>query len=119
VREAFLAARNALRTAISRAKTRAWEELLEDLDRDTWGRPYRVVLNKLRPATPPATENMDPELLKRVVDTLFPRRETQLPPKGDLPPWEEELGITERKFSVAAKRLGGKAKAAGPDGVPG
>jgi len=49
--EAYRATRYALRGAISQAKARAWDELLEKLDRDSWGRPYKLVTKKLRPAT--------------------------------------------------------------------
>ena len=54
------------------AKRRAWGELLASLDADPWGRPYKMVLNKLRPWAPSTTESMDPRFLKEVVDTLFP-----------------------------------------------
>jgi len=119
-REAFHAARNNLRAAIRRAKARAWEELIEELDREPWWRPYKLVLKRLRPAAPPVTETMDPEFLEEVIDNLFPRREVRIPPRGDSPPpWEEEFEVTEKEFSEAAKRLGGATKAPGPDGIPG
>jgi len=117
--ETFHAARNALRAAISRAKARAWEELLEELDREPWGRPYKIVLKRLRPAAPPISESMDPEFLEEVISNLFPQREVQIPPRGNPPPWEEEFGVTEKEFSEAVKRLGGTGKAPGPDGIPG
>ncbi|XP_024882910.1 uncharacterized protein LOC112461763 [Temnothorax curvispinosus] len=34
--------------AIKQAKDKSWQELLKALDEDPWGRPYRMVLNKLR-----------------------------------------------------------------------
>ncbi|XP_039303495.1 uncharacterized protein LOC120357381 [Solenopsis invicta] len=35
-------ARKALRTAIARAKAVTWEDMLSELDREPWGRPYRI-----------------------------------------------------------------------------
>ncbi|RLU14697.1 hypothetical protein DMN91_013051 [Ooceraea biroi] len=37
-----------LRKEIEMAKRKAWDELLDTLDKDPWGKPYLVVLNKLR-----------------------------------------------------------------------
>ena len=47
-RTAVMALQNAIRTA----KRRAWEELIKTIDWDPWGRPYRIVLNKLRNRAP-------------------------------------------------------------------
>ncbi|CAD1476684.1 unnamed protein product [Heterotrigona itama] len=44
---------------IRSAKTRAWDELIGTMDRDAWGRPYWLVLGKLRSRKPPATEALD------------------------------------------------------------
>lgn len=40
--------RRHLREAIWRAKSKAWGELLATLDEDPWGRPYKLVLGRLR-----------------------------------------------------------------------
>lgn len=45
-----------LRSAVRIAKTASWEELIRDLDSDPWGRPYKIVMNKLRPWAPPLIE---------------------------------------------------------------
>ncbi|CAG4971188.1 unnamed protein product [Colias eurytheme] len=63
-----------LREAIATAKEKAWAELLDTLNLDPWGRPYRLVMNKLRPWAPPITATLEPALLKKVVSTLFPSR---------------------------------------------
>jgi hypothetical protein len=47
--DAYCEARRPLQRAIKEAKRRAWEELLATLDFNPWGRPYRMVFNKLRP----------------------------------------------------------------------
>lgn len=48
--------RKDLRIEISRLKSAAWQELLESIDGDPWGLPYKMVLNKLRTAAPGLTE---------------------------------------------------------------
>ncbi|KAF9409158.1 hypothetical protein HW555_011400, partial [Spodoptera exigua] len=50
---AYREATMALQHAITDAKSRSWRELLEGLNRDPWGRPYRLVMGKLRPWVPP------------------------------------------------------------------
>ena len=40
----YRAAVVALQQAIREAKARVWDELLKTIDRDTWGRPYKLVL---------------------------------------------------------------------------
>ncbi|MBF2463444.1 RNA-directed DNA polymerase [Listeria welshimeri] len=117
---AFQEAKKALRDAISDAGARSWNELLEGLDRDPWGRPYRMVLGKLRPWMPPLTETLDPDLLRRVIDSLFPViRSSPLYPS--LPPvsWTDELRVTEQEFDRALGRLSARNTAPGPDGIPG
>ena len=47
--EVYREARRPLQRAIKEAKRRPWGELLASLDADSWGRPYKMVLNKLRP----------------------------------------------------------------------
>jgi len=65
-------ARTALQQAIARAKVQAWDSLVETLNKDPWGRPYKIVRKKLRTWTPPATESLHPRELDDVLDRLFP-----------------------------------------------
>ena len=70
--EAYREAWRPLQRVIKEAKRRAWGELLASLDAVPWGRPYKMVLNKLRPWAPPTTESMDPRFLGEILGTLFP-----------------------------------------------
>jgi len=47
--EAYRESRNGFRAAIRRAKEQAWEELIDSLNKEPFGRPYRLVLRKLQP----------------------------------------------------------------------
>lgn len=75
------------------AKAKSWGELLSSLDRDPWGRPYKLVLGKLKQAASPVTEAMDPLFVRRVIDTLFPEIEDGYDdpiPEREVE-WDEEL----------------------------
>ncbi|XP_046976621.1 uncharacterized protein LOC124542774 [Vanessa cardui] len=69
-----------LQKAISRAKEEAWREWLATLDADPWGRPYRLVRQKLRPLAPPLTSTLQPDVLESVVGALFSERGEFIPP---------------------------------------
>lgn len=63
-----------LRTAIAKAKAAAWKELLTTLERDPWGRPYKIVMQRLKSSVA-ATEKLDPPTLTRIIQGLFPEDE--------------------------------------------
>ncbi|XP_077282735.1 uncharacterized protein LOC143908799 [Temnothorax americanus] len=71
---AWRSARQNLVREICAAKERAWKELLGSVKEDPWGRPYRLVLNRLKPWMPPLTETLAPEFVRRIVNELFPPR---------------------------------------------
>jgi len=48
LREEYRSSSKALKIAISNAKARAWDDLVLTLDENPWGRPYQIVMNKLR-----------------------------------------------------------------------
>lgn len=117
-------AKASFKLAIVQAKSAARDDLLETLNLDPWGRPYRLVRGKLRPWAPPLTESLEPRLLERVVSTLFPRREEHLPP-AMVPPGEEREAeivvpeVNEVEMRMAVLRLKAKNTAPGLDGIPG
>jgi len=91
LQEEYRIAKKALQRAIRATKARAWTELTDSIDSDPWGRPYKIVRKKLSAGGPPVTEGMDPQVLERVVCTLFPgdagRVEAVFPPPQDeVPP---------------------------------
>lgn len=61
-----------MRRKIKAAKEDAWRELLQAIDDDPWGRPYRVVLGRLRAAAVPVTATMGRDELAKTVRELFP-----------------------------------------------
>lgn len=117
--ERYREVRKALSAAIRRSKTAAWNEQLHALNADPWGRPYKLVMNRLKPWAPPATETMSPRLLTETVNKLFPVSPT--PPIPEEPvDWDPELGVTGREMAGIFKRLRQRGnKAPGLDGIPG
>lgn len=115
-------ATRALQTAIAKAKAQSWSDLVDQLGRDPWGRPYKMVVGKLRPWVPPLTETMDPDFVGTVVQHLFPRVDDVENLDQNLEGWQEwsdELAVSEEEFDRAVNRLSAKKTAPGPDGIPG
>ena len=118
--EALREARSALRAAIRGTKADAWRDLVSSLDRDPWGRPYKIVTKQFRPWAPPITETLDAQFLEDVVAALFPNREREIPERvGPPSEWTEELGVTREEMVMAFARLKGRPRAPGPSGVHG
>ncbi|KAL0860663.1 hypothetical protein ABMA27_010008 [Loxostege sticticalis] len=120
---AYCDAKKVLRAAIGAAKDAAREEMLESLNDDPWGRPYKAVRNKLRPIGPPLTETLQPDLLERVMRALFPDRTPYTPPRMDPPRGSREPAsgfdpVSAEEFDNASDCLRSKRTAPGPDGVP-
>ncbi|XP_011859577.1 PREDICTED: uncharacterized protein LOC105557055 [Vollenhovia emeryi] len=123
LKEIYRERRAELRAAVKKSKERAWEEMILSLDEDPWGRPYKLVMNRLSSGAPPTVEALNPPFLGEVVSTLFPRndyageqeQEEEWEEHQELP---EALEVSESELAAAAKKL--KAgKAPGPDGIPG
>lgn len=116
----YRAARILLQKAIREAKAGAWEELLQDMDRDPWGWSYRFVLGKLRPSAPPLTESLEPQFVQEV-QTLFPIWEgapLSAPQYGVSPDWTDELEVSAEELQVAVKRGLKGNTTPGPDSIP-
>ncbi|XP_029670922.1 uncharacterized protein LOC115240094 [Formica exsecta] len=110
-----MAQRN-LRYEIGKAKAKAWQELIEVIESDPWGLPYRIVLRRLRGATPSITETLEQEKLNRLLTSLFPIGLTHDP--GSI--WQEWSSHTEWRdeWSVipSEKKAAGNV-APGVDGI--
>jgi len=70
---AYREAKKLLKIAIQRSKRTCWKELISSVDADPFGKPYNLVMRKLR--GPPPTASMEHATLQTVVDTLFPRHQ--------------------------------------------
>lgn len=69
----FTTAKKQLKHAISRSKKACWRELIASVDKDPFGKPYKLVMRKLK--GPPETATMERQTLETVISTLFPPHE--------------------------------------------
>ena len=106
-------AKKLLRNAIRKSKLTLWQGLLETLDADPWGMPYRVVLDKLRRAS-----SLVKSLPPAVVGALFPLEAGDFDLDPSLVGWDEALAVTGEEVSVAVARIN-VGKAPGPGGISG
>jgi hypothetical protein len=121
-RQVFTEAQKALRKSICRAKEEARERFIALLDRDPWGRPYRMVRQKFKNDAP-HTSTMERGLLDSVLRSLFPDPGLFQPPRMVNPqaaPMPQVLvpPVSDAEFDAARDRLRCKKTAPGPDGVP-
>lgn len=85
-----------LNRAIRKAKTASWKELIATIDKDSWGLPYRIVMNRLRQSSPSLSESLELETLDCLLVKLFPgcqSRETPLSQYEDFQ-WEEDWAVS-------------------------
>ncbi|KAI4474516.1 hypothetical protein M0802_015573 [Mischocyttarus mexicanus] len=113
-------ARKELKKAIKAAKNKAWEDLLQTIDRDPWGKPYRMVMGRLRPAAPPITSVLETGVLDGVLRELFPcpvtsLREEECWRSGN----SDEFPVISREELQAAAKDMSLGKAPGLDGIIG
>ena len=114
-RAEYLLATQMLKGAIHRAKTSAWQELIATLDNDPWGLPYRIVLNRLRLSTPGLTITLESDVLRALLDKLFPPGNPLIPiDLGDCEEGRTPVTVEEVKRAIAAKV--NTSTSPGPDG---
>ncbi|CAI6362877.1 unnamed protein product [Macrosiphum euphorbiae] len=112
---AYKEARKGLKIAIAQSKKNCWNELLETIDNDPWGKPYKLVARRLR--GPPATSNMELESVRRITEALFPVHPPmtmQTLEVNETPP-----PFTTEEVNKAVERIKRKNTAPGMDNING
>ncbi|GBP72843.1 hypothetical protein EVAR_40344_1 [Eumeta japonica] len=74
-------ARQELNKAIKDNKTCCWKELVEEVEKDPWGRPRKVVMVHLK--SQPMQSHTIPKLLQKIVTALFPQSQFYYPTAQD------------------------------------
>lgn len=132
-RDYKIAKRN-LNQRIKKAKKDNWDKLIQTVDQDIWGRPYKIVMKQLKPNPPPIVLNLTQT--EEITRGLFILE----PPAGEgdddeIVCWNQEMdrvltrkenlmneqsnsdNITAADIIIATKKIAVN-KAPGPDGVP-
>lgn len=109
-------AKKCVRIAIIKSKADCWAELVRTVDKDPWGKPYKLVMRKLRGPSP--TNQMEVEMIENVIHGLFPRRDVDSSPPVVL----NQTSMTSPPFNMeeldmVMKRIKPRKKAPGPDGI--
>ncbi|XP_029177940.1 uncharacterized protein LOC114945803 [Nylanderia fulva] len=122
LRDRYKVARKALKSEISKAKYIAWQDLIQTIEDDPWGLPYKVVLKKLRRSSPSLTETLNEDTVNTLLESLFPSG-VETDPNELWPNWQwpeetaEEYNITAKEVFTTIKRKAGNNTAPGPDGI--
>lgn len=111
---AYKMTRRKLNKAIKESKRKCWNELINEVEGDPWGRPYKAVMSHLR--YQPMPTPTCPRTLEAIVSALFPER-TEQDHLTEMHEIEEIPPITEKQLMAACNRIG-NTKAPGMDGIP-
>lgn len=115
--EVYKAAKLALNKEIKTRKKSCFDNLCQAANATPWGDAYRVVMAKTRGSTAPPERS--PEMLQRIVETLFPHHGTHRwsPAPYDQVGQDQVPPVTNEELIEIAKSLKVN-KAPGPDGIP-
>ncbi|KAL4153928.1 hypothetical protein QTP88_001761 [Uroleucon formosanum] len=113
--EAAKTAKAILCKAIKRAKEKAWADLCDQVQRDPWGKPYKLVMGKLcRNSKIPGINT--PGRAQLIIQGLFPvneERDTMQWPQNL--PEDAHFTITELRYATSQLK---NSVSPGPDRVP-
>lgn len=112
-----------LTKGILKAKEDSWKELLREIEKDPWGIPYRLVMDKLRQASIGMTEMLEEDIVEKLIYKLFPREteeekeESERERKIAIGEWKEEWDVDIAEVYRALKKKKVSNTAPGPDGI--
>ncbi|KAE9526697.1 hypothetical protein AGLY_013345, partial [Aphis glycines] len=105
--------KKALKTAVARSKKACWDELVQSVESDPFGKPYKLVMRKL--SGPPATDRMELDTLRSTIETLFPAGHPNI--HGAVLPLEPFEAFTAEEVADVVTLFGSRRTAPGPDGI--
>ncbi|KMQ86484.1 reverse transcriptase [Lasius niger] len=99
----------------------AWQKLIDTINSNPWGMPYRIVLNKLRHSLVSLTETLDEDITELLLGSLFLNRRMHEPSLiWENWRWEEndtQYLVTYGEVHEVLKKKAGNNTAPGPDGI--
>ncbi|KMQ87232.1 type-1 retrotransposable element r1dm, partial [Lasius niger] len=118
VRMSRLVIRASRFVAIRCGKYMIISELRASVNKDPWGLPYMLVLEKLKPASLGLTELLEPEVLTELLKTLFLKNDSPNPIEDWSEfAWSNEWAISLPETIRAIRKVAASwTKAPGPDG---
>jgi len=112
-RTEYKEAKYVLKKSIRKSKSECWRDLIQSVDSDPWGKPYKVVMNKLKGPAP--VMQMEKETVERIIEGLFPSRDTDV---GEpVVCMEAQQPFTHAELEKAVEKIKPRKKAPGPDGI--
>lgn len=106
-------AKKGLKVEILRSKSDCWSKLIRMVDDDPWGKPYKMIMRKLR-GIPPAAQ-METETIEKIINGLFPTRDTDLGPPAEIR--EPPPPVNQEEMEEVVARFKARNKTPGPDGI--
>lgn len=118
--------RGKLRLGIRKSKESCWENLLETVQNDVWGKPYAIVMGKLQGGTN-ATADLPMVKVRQIINCLFPRRQLDNGSNSDMmfrviednQMRMEICKVSLEELNWVINDLPSVEKATGPDGIIG
>lgn len=118
-------AKKKLRLGITKAKGKSWQDLIDSIEEDPWGLPYRIVLKRLRRSSPTMTETIGHDMAIKLVTSLFPEnlgsniRDTTIRNSRSGRNVNSEVPeVTWREVVQVFRERPAGNTAPGPDGIP-
>jgi hypothetical protein len=92
--------------------------MFRELKREPWEMAFKIATLKIRPSIHSFCETLPWDILKTVINKLFPKGKETRTPQGHLV-WTRDEQVTVTEIRKANKRLFNDRKAPGPDGILG
>ncbi|XP_060845168.1 uncharacterized protein LOC132924737 [Rhopalosiphum padi] len=108
-------AKLALTKAIKRAKDQAWKDLYDEVERDPWGKPYKIVMGKMKIRSEIPGLNL-PGRLPMIIRELFPPHPVKQPALWPTPSSSPVRKVDVEELKSACSKLK-SGTAPGPDGI--
>lgn len=107
-----------LTRAILKSKEESWKSLINTIEENPWGIPYKLVMGKLRASAPGLTETLGPTELEQILSDLFPQiTDDRNNYEVRIDTWNPEWDVTPDEVCRAIDKKANSSTAPGPDGI--